>query len=328
MTELKGIGGGKPLIQAEEAVTRSGPWVAERVGIALCDVFKGRGSVSVSVGGDTDDGGVLDPGSGMGTTVLKTTSVSVSVTVFTSTCLLTSVMRPSSAECEAKALLKLLGLSEANVAVDTTVTNTVDQSESAAVGIDPGASVLTWSSRGGRPQKNDVPPPPQIGIGVKVDVDEVPTQVTPSRGCTPQLPGADSVHTGSGAADVDAGASVRMWLRGGMIQGKSGESQLGIDEEVTEHVISSTGGSIHGPQEKGTHESGLPSPIMILVMIVVQGAVTSETGPSKVAAGVGSGASFVRINDGTWAVTYSTGPSTTEVICGAPDLIGELKGQT
>lgn len=138
-----------------------------------------------------------------------------------------------------------------------------------------------------------------MGIGVVIDfdddVDEVATQVTPSRGWTPQLPGADSVHCGTVAvAVVDVGDSVRTCLRGGMIQGKSGDIQLGTDVEleVTEHVMSSRGGSIHGPQEKGNQESGSFSTMIMLVMIAVHDVVLSGT-VLKMAAGVGSGALFI-----------------------------------
>lgn len=60
MTESKGIGGGSPLTQAEDAVTISGSLVAERVGIALCDVLTGRGSLLISVGDGIDDGRGVD----------------------------------------------------------------------------------------------------------------------------------------------------------------------------------------------------------------------------------------------------------------------------
>lgn len=135
-----------------------------------------------------------------------------------------------------------------------------------------------------------------MGIGVVIDldddVDEVATQVTPSRGWTPQLPGADSVHCGTVAlAVVDEGDSVRTCLRGGITQGKSDDIQLGTDVEleVTEHVMSSRGGSIHGPQEKGNHESGLFSTMIMLVMIAVHEVVLSETESLSMATGVGLG---------------------------------------
>lgn len=92
-----------------------------------------------------------------------------------------------------------------------------------------------------------------------------------------------------------------------MIQGKSGESQLGTDAEVTEHVMSSRGGSIHGPHEKGNHKSGPPSPMMMLVVIVVQDAVSSEVSPSSVATEEGCGAFCVKICVDTWAGANSEG---------------------
>lgn len=120
--------------QADEAVIRSGPVVAESVGIALSDVVKGRGVVSGSVIDDCiDDGGMSDPDTRLETTVLEKLSISVSVTVVTSICLFTTILL----------FTRLLGvLSDAKVAVDTTVTKMVSQSEGAAVAIDIGASVL------------------------------------------------------------------------------------------------------------------------------------------------------------------------------------------
>lgn len=72
-----------------------------------------------------------------------------------------------------------------------------------------------------------------------------------------------------------------------MIQGKSGESQLGADVEVTEHVMSSRGGSIHGPQEKGNQESGSISSMTMLVTIVARESTSSEACTSNEAGGVG-----------------------------------------
>lgn len=51
-----GIRNAKYHSHAEDAVTRSGPFVAERVGIALCDVVRGEVSLSVSVSVSIDDG--------------------------------------------------------------------------------------------------------------------------------------------------------------------------------------------------------------------------------------------------------------------------------
>lgn len=74
--------------------------------------------------------------------MLKKISVWVSVTVVTSACLLNTILLSSSADRKTKVLVKLFGLSDANVAVDTTVTKIVGQSEGEAVGIDTEASVL------------------------------------------------------------------------------------------------------------------------------------------------------------------------------------------
>lgn len=86
-----------------------------------------------------------------------------------------------------------------------------------------------------------------------------------------------------------------------MIHGKSGEFQLGADVEVevTEHVMSSRGGSIHGPQEKGNQESGSLSTMIMLVMIAVHDVVLSGTESLKVAIAVGSGTLFIRCAVGT-----------------------------
>lgn len=118
--------------QAEEAVIRSGPVVAESVGIAFSDLVKGTGLLSVSViDGCIDEGSTLDPDSRLETTVLNKTSVSVSMTVVTAICLLNAIL-----------LTTLLGIFDAKVAVETTVTKMVGQSEGAAVAIGIGASVL------------------------------------------------------------------------------------------------------------------------------------------------------------------------------------------
>lgn len=239
MMESKGIGGGRPFTQADEAVIRSGPLVAERVGIALRDVFKEGRSPSVFVGDGIDDVTMLDPDIRLKTNVLVTTFVSTSVTVIATDCLLTAAVPPSHSPRQAKVLLKAPPsfCSSANVTIETIVIATVDQPEGAAVGIDTGDSVLTWPSPGGSPHKTVVSPPPQPVASVEAEADEVPTQVTPSRGWKPQLPGADSVHFGTAAVSLDVRALVRIWLRGGMIQGKSGEPQLGTDEVFTEHVM-------------------------------------------------------------------------------------------
>lgn len=84
--------------QAEDAVTRSGPLVAERVGIALRDVVNGKSPMSVSIGEGSDDGGVLNSGNRPETTVLVVIPVSVFVTVVTSSCLFTTSSSSSLAD--------------------------------------------------------------------------------------------------------------------------------------------------------------------------------------------------------------------------------------
>lgn len=74
--------------------------------------------------------------------MLKKVSVSVSVTVVTSACFLNTILSSSPADRKIKVLVRLPELSDANVAVDTTVTKIVGQSEGAPVGIETGASVL------------------------------------------------------------------------------------------------------------------------------------------------------------------------------------------
>lgn len=120
----------------------SGPVVAERVGIAFFDVVKGRGLLPISAVDGIDEKDTWDSDSGLETTVLKKMSVSVSVFAVTSACLLNTILLSSSANRKTKVLVKLPGLSDANVAVDTTVTKTIGQFEGAAVAIDAGASVL------------------------------------------------------------------------------------------------------------------------------------------------------------------------------------------
>lgn len=108
---------------------------------------------------------------------------------------------------------------------------------------------------------------------------------------------------------------MRTCLRGGMIQGKSGDIQPGSDVEleVTEHVMSSRGGSIHGPQEKGTQESGLFSTMIMLVMIAVHDVVLSGTVSLTMAAGVGSGALFISGDVGAWDGTCPMNPPLLDV---------------